>query len=121
MRISDWSSDVCSSDLAIEHDLEAHALFLRASPGDPVQALRIGRPWSNEMRRHAQLAIGPAHLPHEVCKRSIGHACGRRIGGRPQTLMTNDRDEARAAHPHRVGGAAKATETPTLYVTSSTQ
>src|SRR3546814_5988591 len=87
MRISDWSSDVCSSDLAIEHDLEAHALFLRASPGDPVQALRIGRPWSNEMRRHAQLAIGPAHLPHEVGKRSIGHACGRRIGGRLKTIV----------------------------------
>src|SRR3546814_4401426 len=73
MRISDWSSDVCSSDL-----------------------------------------IGPAHLPHEVGKRSIGHACGRRIGGRLKTIVLTDRDEARSAPHVRFCGADKANEPSNL-------
>src|SRR3546814_13525062 len=36
MRISDWSSDVCSSDLADHQILEAVALVDAAVDGDPV-------------------------------------------------------------------------------------
>src|SRR3546814_6415511 len=66
--------------------------------------------------RHAQLAIGPAHLPHEVGKRSIGHACGRRIGGRLKTIVPTDRDEARSAPHVRFCGADKANEPSNLDV-----
>src|SRR3546814_14671993 len=38
MRISDWSSDVCSSDLAVEFDRQRH---MRAVALDPVEALRL--------------------------------------------------------------------------------
>src|SRR3546814_16009953 len=32
MRISDWSSDVCSSDLAFKHDAERHAAMTVLPP-----------------------------------------------------------------------------------------
>src|SRR3546814_6222953 len=43
MRISDWSSDVCSSDLAHARDviffgLAPHRLGLRLDPGDAIEA-----------------------------------------------------------------------------------
>src|SRR3546814_3776217 len=43
MRISDWSSDVCSSDLPVEHRAADHACFLfdvREFMGDQMIALR---------------------------------------------------------------------------------
>src|SRR3546814_5666201 len=66
MRISDWSSDVCSSDLGRELD-ELHQRVLRhdASLADPVPpALR---------------AIGgrPTQLPPEIAGRAHGPFVGR--------------------------------------------
>src|SRR3546814_10935155 len=52
MRISDWSSDVCSSDLA-SHDLRRRKLARTARSQQSAQAQRRSN------RRPARLAIGP--------------------------------------------------------------
>src|SRR3546814_6846699 len=52
MRISDWSSDVCSSDLA-SHDLRRRKLARTARSQQSSQAQRRSN------RRPARLAIGP--------------------------------------------------------------
>src|SRR3546814_11991538 len=40
MRISDWSSDVCSSDLATNHGYDAHE-FLRALPSTRIRYIHV--------------------------------------------------------------------------------
>src|SRR3546814_15537204 len=40
MRISDWSSDVCSSDLATNHGYDAHE-FLRALPSARIRYIHV--------------------------------------------------------------------------------
>src|SRR3546814_19710081 len=39
MRISDWSSDVCSSDLVPPREVDVHRLDLLARDGDTLQLL----------------------------------------------------------------------------------
>src|SRR3546814_16047377 len=51
MRISDWSSDVCSSDLALACAW-ARLGAVSASAATPARYARRGRPvWPNEFRR----------------------------------------------------------------------
>src|SRR3546814_8444009 len=64
MRISDWSSDVCSSDLKLDtqiaqlelalEELEGEAIVAAARRADPVQA-----------DRPSPVRALPAHLPRE--------------------------------------------------------
>src|SRR3546814_17322342 len=66
MRISDWSSDVCSSDLAAAH---RRAVYLEVEL-DPIAGQRIGAPAADRLhdrrpaeigaqRRHQALAVSP--------------------------------------------------------------
>src|SRR3546814_13881574 len=62
MRISDWSSDVCSSDLLESlrsQDLEVHVLFLRAD--DSILLQRY-----SETRRRHPLAQGDIGLSEAI-------------------------------------------------------
>src|SRR3546814_2533631 len=56
MRISDWSSDVCSSDLALERcalDLLDHGAdpFASSASGDPPLALAVRLGWMRLLER----------------------------------------------------------------------
>src|SRR3546814_2093104 len=76
MRISDWSSDVCSSDLC------CHAL-ISASSTQPRSRAASGRPAIERGRRGGQstedgsVASRRAHAPHSP------RACDRALSGRP--------------------------------------
>src|SRR3546814_5749819 len=70
MRISDWSSDVCSSDLIVDRDADRG--IVQAAGGDaangnlyPAAADRVGRK--------------PRHARHDILNRSeerrVGKAC----------------------------------------------
>src|SRR3546814_5187013 len=52
MRISDWSSDVCSSDLCAAHEIDAVDLFLADEQGGAMAVFFL-RPvgWRSEERR----------------------------------------------------------------------
>src|SRR3546814_14933907 len=67
MRISDWSSDVCSSDLVVDHAPVAVAAETRDGVGGPVTALdrqlRIGRVGSEGVL-HPHPTEGPGDLEH---------------------------------------------------------
>src|SRR3546814_7967696 len=53
MRISDWSSDVCSSDLPDQRDDDqGHQRDLRADPGSPQRREREGVQAGGLIRRH---------------------------------------------------------------------
>src|SRR3546814_3170447 len=61
MRISDWSSDVCSSDLL----LASWPLIAATAPVNPatveakiVDSARSSRPWSTAPENHAGYTIG---------------------------------------------------------------
>src|SRR3546814_6195003 len=81
MRISDWSSDVCSSDLIVDFapgarsgialDDDPHLYEIVAAPGRRVAAAGLGRHERGE--RHAQ--FGPAFL--RVDRR--GELAGERV------------------------------------------
>src|SRR3546814_16374952 len=83
MRISDWSSDVCSSDLAAGAD-HLHALF-RADrkPGDgAAPAHRVDdRPvvLEAEIEMPGSRALGPGDLAAEA-DMVIGRSAERRVG-----------------------------------------
>src|SRR3546814_14507594 len=63
MRISDWSSDVCSSDLALEAAAPAHRLPTAPAPPRPAPIVDIG----DAQHRHLR------HPAHPV-KRATGSA-----------------------------------------------
>src|SRR3546814_6715229 len=89
MRISDWSSDVCSSDLAGGGVLDQHRPVLRLLPGaqglaagpDRSAAAAVGRGYAPDSSRFAA-AVGKPILPNLPLKgRASGHgrrACCRR-------------------------------------------
>src|SRR3546814_8199370 len=72
MRISDWSSDVCSSDLEIEADAEGE------SDGD--QRLQKPRAQLDQMVEQRHLAAGAVIL-FGVDRRFGGHGSGPSRGG----------------------------------------
>src|SRR3546814_6102573 len=90
MRISDWSSDVCSSDLCARHDvafilndrmdlahqLGADGLHLGQGDGDPREARRLLGP-------AAQIGVtchDSRHLAMEAGEEEIGRAsCRERV------------------------------------------
>src|SRR3546814_3501000 len=72
MRISDWSSDVCSSDLEIEADAEGE------SDGD--KRLQKPRAQLDQMVEQRHLAVG-AVIVFGVDRRFGGHGSGPSRGG----------------------------------------
>src|SRR3546814_18654135 len=87
MRISDWSSDVCSSDLVVEHDVDDRLLLRRVQ----VQLLV-----------EDDLADDLADLAGEVVARQLGgggdvealhdQRMPARLGGGPHAAVGGDRD-----------------------------
>src|SRR3546814_21030301 len=79
MRISDWSSDVCSSDLLVDKDNRrgdgARAL---EQPRDLLLALAI--PFRQEVRRFDRDEIGVGLARRGLGQQEIGRAsCGERV------------------------------------------
>src|SRR3546814_10709557 len=71
MRISDWSSDVCSSDLASRAAAGRRAGLFRGPPAEPAAAsldARRGPPLRPVLRR----AAVPGHRPHHGDRKSVG-------------------------------------------------
>src|SRR3546814_1764271 len=62
MRISDWSSDVCSSDLRVEQGLSPSSCEIRRNPGrnadDPAQYLLLPADDGRASRRDSGRAAG---------------------------------------------------------------
>src|SRR3546814_9555430 len=71
MRISDWSSDVCSSDLAVEaelmHLLRRHARRRREAQRIGVIFVALGQPPDAGVVRRAR-EIGRASCRERVCQ-----------------------------------------------------
>src|SRR3546814_3577385 len=59
MRISDWSSDVCSSDLAEHRQQDRHAVALRAF--DAAQNVRLGDVGDFVAEHAGDLVLGVGH------------------------------------------------------------
>src|SRR3546814_15696145 len=93
MRISDWSSDVCSSDLAAEFDPGSHPT---TSSGKPNCA------GYNGPRKHRPdaTAVGPARVRSAPANSSANHACGR--SPRPINSRLPTRKIGRASCRERV-------------------
>src|SRR3546814_3997622 len=78
MRISDWSSDVCSSDLLLRHGVRRHAPQsaaadpARASPQLGVDQLLFHRQWRQERRRGTGLRMG--HRRFDAVRARLGGA-----------------------------------------------
>src|SRR3546814_14897611 len=73
MRISDWSSDVCSSDLVAEDFL------IRADHEEADQVRRVLLQWVQRQRRHQAFAIDV--LVEPAAGVEIGRAsCRERVG-----------------------------------------
>src|SRR3546814_9203897 len=67
MRISDWSSDVCSSDLQFRLPVEsgllavgAHAVGVRVLPGEEARPVRQAQRVGDEAKVEAQAFVGDA-------------------------------------------------------------
>src|SRR3546814_5040109 len=79
MRISDWSSDVCSSDLAHQVQARAAELHLRKLRGDPREpaGVRAVRPRKGRLHRsgdapHRQVRGGQRR--HPAARRNLRNA-----------------------------------------------
>src|SRR3546814_1125960 len=78
MRISDWSSDVCSSDLYSVHAGREPGFHLdagagRAGPGNPVPAIAVAI-YGAEVRRRALFAV-PGLEDRRSEERRVGKEC----------------------------------------------
>src|SRR3546814_11090394 len=123
MRISDWSSDVCSSDLTRQRKFEAAA-------GGVVEADRRfdPRPRKADLRRQAQhpdLAVaqrGARHQPPVAARRGIEEDQRRVIdrsrGARTQPEIDSKRH--RAADPD-IGSGTPAPDAPHVNPVRATQ
>src|SRR3546814_12067173 len=71
MRISDWSSDVCSSDLGRKRAAAAGTLSVAA--GDGAAVLAAGLP-AAARRAIAAAHAGRAHQEHDVSSQALAQA-----------------------------------------------
>src|SRR3546814_4122181 len=92
MRISDWSSDVCSSDLILDTVARAGALFRS-----------LGDPWADTTTPHGRLMLtvlgGLAEFERELIVTRTGEGRARAVArgqhmGRPPMLTAHQRTEA---------------------------
>src|SRR3546814_12500760 len=109
MRISDWSSDVCSSDLAprlgivVRDRVEAHARLGRApvDPHHPEHQFARLEPEASE-------AIDEARDGTDVVGAEIGEAFGvRRLGGRIEGAQGEAVEQDRKSGVKGKGGAVR--------------
>src|SRR3546814_4156251 len=84
MRISDWSSDVCSSDLTGPSDARQGEHDTSGRPSAPVffRAKRKGRALSPSTTSF--LLIGAGHASGGVCCPPIGPCAGDRVASRSE-------------------------------------
>src|SRR3546814_5191106 len=81
MRISDWSSDVCSSELAIEHLQDRHLgahVRIEAGELDADRARSDHQQLRRHLRRHHRMAIGPDPLPVRLGEGQVARPGTRR-------------------------------------------
>src|SRR3546814_19282355 len=99
MRISDWSSDVCSSDLVEEVDSEGNRLH---HPERIPQAHEVARLVVWEVRQRRRQG-----LQHEVARLTHGEAPDRVAveADRPRPLRALDAQPGVAAALHETGRA----------------
>src|SRR3546814_4570801 len=91
MRISDWSSDVCSSDLAIENGREELVKALRRE-GLPVQKLAAGNVL-HEIAKELTYVV-PAALHAAVCENHVsGKALAARIARKVREVDPTSEDD----------------------------
>src|SRR3546814_5579312 len=93
MRISDWSSDVCSSDLRNIGDIAQRAFEARARQRTPAD--EGGRHLRDERRGAALALAAQRHRSDIALRRSDGDDAARQI------LFGNDEGEERDARPVR--------------------
>src|SRR3546814_18469235 len=90
MRISDWSSDVCSSDLWSAGDVPPRCRLVGAGLGGQAQvalgdegALHFVAPPSNAIARGAEHVLGPGEGPRAVVDHEVG---SRHLGDEVRAL-----------------------------------
>src|SRR3546814_11535461 len=102
MRISDWSSDVCSSDLHPEHG-ELAALDsgkeLRARPLDPIaaDAARNRGPFGIEIVGDERLRQRPHEHLGAIDDRSEERCVGKECGSTYRSRWSSDHEKKKAA------------------------
>src|SRR3546814_14959855 len=111
MRISDWSSDVCSSDLPVPHDLPCCAPACRAAavPDRGLHVRAVGaRPCQYPLTRHS---VAPSHLSGRPGSRvllALSHAAQLQdsshgvVMSTPALDLPRDRELGRASCRARV-------------------
>src|SRR3546814_11146290 len=77
MRISDWSSDVCSSDLATCHRLQAHRI-IDCHGGALIDEIRTGR--AADERRPKFQRVGGIKVQVQAGKQKGARSEERRVG-----------------------------------------
>src|SRR3546814_19278243 len=94
MRISDWSSDVCSSDLAQRHHSCAVHRGARCAPGAVAGVVRRTR---SHLRLHDHVYL-PALLPARSEERRVGTECVRTCKVRRSPY--HSKNKKTSAHTH---------------------
>src|SRR3546814_19620023 len=113
MRISDWSSDVCSSDLAIRRDVEICASVVAPSPGREQPCDADGVAFSSF--RHGVLRARVDEPSN--CERRCGHLgwdseCSQDLGQMDRLYLHPARPDTRELHVGRRTVAAAPHPTP---------
>src|SRR3546814_16881846 len=98
MRISDWSSDVCSSDLPLAGPVTAGAAWLDAGRLDPALACRIddSKKLTPQTRREIFAALSDpadARAVFAVGEASVGESSEERRVGQECVSMCRSRGE----------------------------
>src|SRR3546814_10855129 len=84
MRISDWSSDVCSSDLLVRFVPEKHAdagpFFLGVGPGAVVVAdLSLGQIFRREADAEVVVEVTAVRGDRKSTRLNSSHSCAARM------------------------------------------
>src|SRR3546814_18569931 len=108
MRISDWSSDVCSSDLLIEFHPAYHEVMRRScraglhcSAWEHLQAPEAPPPEGAQVARHARLYMTTQTEPGHLCPLTMPHAAVPALLRPPEiaALLLPKRISPHPAHP----------------------
>src|SRR3546814_18663466 len=95
MRITDWSSDVCSSDLVIAERCHAVQIAERTFP-ELVAGIEVDRDQLAPRRRHARrLQWRQERSAHDHIRRALLRTDGDQIAAVHRTLVLRTRSEER--------------------------
>src|SRR3546814_11187599 len=107
MRISDWSSDVCSSDLAIPLDAEELEVMIKAGEHvwTEVESAIFGTLLERELNPKERAKMGAHYTPRAYVERLIGpnsmeplRADWDGVRGTAATLIEDGKDDGAKAH-----------------------